>query len=296
MVLLLAVFVAATSGINPAFADALSDLEKAHNAYVAHKYQDAESRLRSLLDPKTGTLKDADSIADARMYLGAVLLAEGKKPEAAGVFEQLLSDKPDYQADSLRVALEAIDALIDARSRLREKLAAIQAERVHQEQEERAKVESEKQKAARHLATLEKLAAEELVIERNSRWKALIPFGVGQFQNGQDTLGWLFLTSESVMAVGSFVGAGLTLYYETQANDLNLHHDPTALAYNQRAITASLVGDLFAAGFFAVAAGGIVHAELTFVPERVQVQKRALPPLSLAPMVGPTGLGILGRF
>ena len=30
-------------------ADARSDLEKAHNAYVAHKYEDAEARLRTLL-------------------------------------------------------------------------------------------------------------------------------------------------------------------------------------------------------------------------------------------------------
>ena len=104
-------------------ADALSDLEKAHNAYVAHKYDDAEARLRALLDPHAGTLKDADNIADARMYLGATLLAQGKKADAEAVFEQLLRDKPDYQPDSLRVTLQAIDALIDVRSRMREELA-----------------------------------------------------------------------------------------------------------------------------------------------------------------------------
>jgi predicted negative regulator of RcsB-dependent stress response len=79
-------------GVVDARADALSDLEKAHSAYVAHKYADAEARLRDLLDAKSGALKDADSIADARMYLGAVLLAEGKKEEAADALEQLLLD------------------------------------------------------------------------------------------------------------------------------------------------------------------------------------------------------------
>ena len=47
----------ATPARAPACADAVSDLEKAHNAYVAHKYDDAEARLRALLDPRAGTLE-----------------------------------------------------------------------------------------------------------------------------------------------------------------------------------------------------------------------------------------------
>jgi len=64
----------ATPGV--ARADAKDDLEKAHNAYMTHRYDDAEARLRALLDPTRSGLKDPDSIADARMYLAAVLLAE----------------------------------------------------------------------------------------------------------------------------------------------------------------------------------------------------------------------------
>ena len=77
---LIATCLTAAGGL--ARADALSNLEKAHNAYVAHKYDDAEARLRALLNPHTGTLRDADNIADARMYLGATLLAHGKKADA----------------------------------------------------------------------------------------------------------------------------------------------------------------------------------------------------------------------
>src|SRR5262249_55899672 len=81
-------------------ADTASDLEKAHSAYVAHEYSDAEKRLRALLEQQSERL-DPDSLADARMYLGAVLLAEGRRNEADAVFEQLLLDKPDYQPDPL---------------------------------------------------------------------------------------------------------------------------------------------------------------------------------------------------
>jgi hypothetical protein len=281
---------------NAAFADAQSDLEKAHSAYVAHKYEEAETRLRALLDSKTGSLKEPDSIADARMYLGAVLVAEGKKDDASRVFEQLLLDKPDYEPDPLRVSLDAIDLLLDAGSRLRDKLAALQAERVRKVQDERAKIEAERQKAAQHLAMLEKLASEELVVEKSSRWKALVPFGVGQFQNGQDTLGAAFLTVELAAALGSFIGAGLTLYNAGQANEAFKRQDPSDKAYQSHAQLAALAGDIFAAGFFFSAAVGVVHAEATFVPEHTEIRKRALSPISLSPIIGPSGLGLAGSF
>ncbi len=265
-------------GVVDARADALSDLEKAHSAYVAHKYGDAEARLRDLLDAKSGALKDADSIADARMYLGAVLLAEGKKDEAADVLEQLLLDKPDYQPDALRVSLQAI------------------AEKVRAAQGEKARAEGERQKGAMRLAMLEKLASEEVVIEKSSRWVALIPFGVGQFQNRQDVLGTAFLTSESILAIGSVVGAGMSLVRVGQANDAFAQgKGAIARQYNQQAQAWAIAGNVFEVGFVLVAVAGVLQAELTFVPEHVEVRKRPLPPLALSPVVGPI-VGLAGRF
>jgi hypothetical protein len=267
-------------------ADPANDLEKAHNAYVAHKYEDAENRLRALLDGKNGPLTDPDNVADARMYLGAVLLAEGKKDEASRVFEQLLLEKPDYEPDPLRVSLAAIDLLLDARARLRDKLAALQ----------RAKVEAERQKAAARLALLEKLAGEETVVELHSRWIALVPFGAGQFQNGQDVLGGAFLGLELALGLGSGIGAGLTLYDASQARAALQRNDPTASAYQSRAQVAALVGDSFVGAFLLSAAIGILHAELTFVPQRTELRKRDVPPVSFAPFVGPGGVGLCGAF
>jgi hypothetical protein len=287
-------------------ADALSDLEKAHSAYVAHKYEDAENRLRALLDPRTGALKDPDNVADARMYLGAALLAENKKSEAAAVFEQLLRDKPDYQPDPLRVTLQATDALIDARSRMREELAASLAEKVRQAMEEKARIEAERQRAALRLAMLEKLAGEETVVHTNSRWFALVPFGVGQFQNGQTALGGVFLATQSLALVGSLVGQIELLYYENQMNDAVRGGSAMASqAYHDRAFASYLVTNIFSASFAVLAIAGIVHAQITFVPERIEVRHRDLPPVSwtpwLAPLTGREGgggavFGLRGTF
>jgi hypothetical protein len=125
---------------------------------------------------------------------------------------------------------------------------------------------------------------------------------VGQFQNGQDAAGWSLLVSESALVVGSIVGAGLALHDVGQANDALVRQDGTASGYQQRAQQAALAGNLFAAAFGLVAVTGIVHAELSFVPQRVQVRKRDLPPLALAPSLAPSSradgllLGLRGAF
>ncbi len=277
-------------------ADELSELEKAYGAYAAHKYEDAEARLRLLLDPKTAVLKEPDMLADARMYLGAVLVAEGKKEEAAAVLEALLLDRPDYQPDPLRVSLPALDAVIDARVRLRDKLGAIQAEKVRKALEEKAKIEAERQKAALRLAMLEKLAMEQIVVERHSRWEALVPFGVGQFQNRQPVLGWTFLIGESLLAAGSTIGIGYTLYNQNLAYDAFANRETTATGYESRAQQAAFVADAFAIGFGAAAIAGVVQAQLGFVPEHVHVEVRRSLPVSIAPTFGPGTFGIVGKF
>jgi TM2 domain-containing membrane protein YozV len=291
----LVALVCATPGL--ARADAKSDLEKAHNAYVAHKYDDAEARLRALLDPVSSDLKDPDSIADARMYLGAVLLAEKKSEEAASTLEDLVLSRPEYQADPLRVSLEAIDALTDAKTRLHDKLNAIQLEKVRKAQEEKAKLETEREKQVLRLAMLEKLASTEVVVERHSRWLSLVPFGVGQFQNGQTAEGWLFLTAEGLLAAGTVVAAGFAYSYEEQAWRYHQEGNSAAQsAYSSAAHWAAITDDVLVGGLLLTALGGIVHAEATYVPEHVQVRKREIPPLSLTPVVGPMGVGIVGRF
>jgi hypothetical protein len=277
-------------------ADATADLEKAHNAYVARQYDEAETRLRALLDAKTGTLVDPDKVADARMYLAATLIAEKKSDEANQLLEQLLIDRPDYQPDPLRVSLEAIDALTDARTRIRDKLAALQAEKVRKTQEEKAKIEAERMKQQIRLAQLEQLAGTEIVEHPNSRLLAMVPFGAGQFQNGQTALGWTFLLSQGALAIGSGVAAGFWYYYVQQEQTGLSSQNGTAEGYQKLAAGWSVAGDAMFGGFAALALIGVIHAQLTFVPETVETRKRPLPPVTLAPTLGLGGLGLVGRF
>jgi hypothetical protein len=300
IVALVAAALLLTMAPGEARADTAADLEKARAAYLAHKYDDAEARLRplldALLDAKSRGHDDPDSIADARMYLGAVLLAESKRDDANAMFEKLLLEKPDYQPDTLRVSLEAINAFIDTRKRLNDKLTAITEERIRLAEAERVKADEARKKAEARTAMLEKAAGEEVFMEKTSRWLALLPFGVGQFQNGQKALGYTFLSGEALLGAGSIVGAALMFYNSGQTQAAVLRGDGTAPAYNARAQEAAWAGDIFGAGFLLAAAVGIVHAELTFVPEKVTVRKRDLPPVTLVPYLAPGGIGVQGTF
>jgi hypothetical protein len=232
------------------------------------------------------------------MYLGAVLVAEGKQEDAAAVFDQLLADRPRYDPDQLKVTVQAMYAFIDAKTRNRDKIrASLEAEAAAAEADI-LRTEQEKLRQAKRLATLEKLASEELVVMRHSRWIALVPFGVGQFQNGQTGLGVAFLASESAFAVGSVVGAAFTIYNEARTNAARQAQpqERSAIVFHSRADLAALLGNVSIGACAFTAIVGVIHAQLTFVPDHVEVHKRAIPALSLTPLIGPTGVGLAGTF
>jgi hypothetical protein len=277
-----------------ASADPAAELEKAHSAYVARHYDEAEAKLRALL--ASGAIKDPDLVADARMYLGAVLVAEGKQGDAAMVFDQLLADRPRYDPDQLKVTVQAMYAFIDAKTRNRDKIrASLEAEAAAAEAD-RVRAQQEKDLQAKRLATLERLGSEEVVVVRHSRWLALLPFGVGQFQNGQTGLGVTFLAAESAFAAGSVIGAAFTIYNEEQTNEARHRGERSALDFHSNAVLAAILGNVSAGACAFTALVGIVHAQLTFVPERVEIHKRPIPALSLTPLIGPTSVGIAGTF
>src|SRR5437899_12206475 len=90
LALAMSIFVALVLLGAHAHANEQSDLDKARAAYLARQYDDADARFRVMLDPKNGTLHEPALITQARMYWGAVKLAQGKQDEAVALFEKLL--------------------------------------------------------------------------------------------------------------------------------------------------------------------------------------------------------------
>jgi hypothetical protein len=259
-------------------ADGRAELEKARASFLARNWSDAEERLRTLLDPKTG-LKERPLISQARMYLGATLILEGKKDDAKGVFEKLVLDDPSFEPDPLSFPGEAINTFIDVRSSLLEEIRKASQTAARLEAERRKREEAENEARRIWLERLKAQAGEEKITVRNSRIVASIPFGVGQFQNRQPILGWVFLGAEVAAIAGTAVTFGMYRYARDRENEELSGFNRLSPQYRDRAETIRLVNLGFAGGFLAVAAIGVIQANAAFVPETPEKKKRDLPPL-----------------
>jgi tetratricopeptide (TPR) repeat protein len=302
-------FVIVVFSATTASAQGRVDVEKARAAYLARNYAEAEDRLRPLVDPKTG-LKELALLSQARMYLGAVLLAQGKRDPAVEVFEKMILEDPTFEPDPLSFPGDVINTFFDVRAQLQEKIRQAAEASARLEAERRAKAAEERRKQEAWLAKVKQLATEEKITVRNNRLVAFLPFGAGQFQNGDPVLGWTFLVTEAVLVAGTAITVPMYAYHRGRAEDLASANDSrTAQQYQDRADNIRTVNLSFVGAFAAIAITGVVQANLAFVPEKVETKTRELPPLArITPVIAPIGrnetsaapdgatLGVRGTF
>jgi tetratricopeptide (TPR) repeat protein len=274
-------------GAAPAVAQGRADLEKARAAYLARNYAEAEERLRELVDPKSG-LRERPLLSEARMYLGAVLLAQGNRAQAEEVFEKLILADVTYDPDPLSFPGEVINTFIDTRAQLQERIKTAAQTAAKLEAERRAREEAERRAQEEWLEKVKAQAEEEKITVRNDRLVAFVPFGAGQFQNRQPVLGWIFLGAESALVVATGITLPMYLYARERAEDHARSGDieRKAQVYQDRAEQIRLVNLGLVGAFVAVTAVGIIQANVSYVPEVVERKKRELPPLErITPVV-----------
>lgn len=298
------------------------ELEAARTRIGAGAYEDAEPRLRRMLDPKGDgcptavdltpdgcRLADPENIQQARGYYAIALVANGKKEAAKGPIDDMLRHDPAFVPSLTLYPPDVVDLFTVERGRLADELARIAAERAAAEAALRAKEKARKEALERYIASLEKQAAEETVTEKRSRFIAAIPFGVGQYQNGNVGLGAMFTITEGI-------GAAVMVVTLLVAQDLNsqaieFQNDPAAgketgidlVALNTKIdiLQGVNIGAAIMLGVFAIA--GVIEAEATFKPSVTTTRVRKLPPkppeleVTGVPGAGDaTGLGLSLRF
>ncbi len=285
--------------VSSASADASSDVDKGRNAYLSRQYDEADARFKAMLDSKTGSVKEAALVSEALMLWGAVKVAQRRTAEASQLFEQLLTRDPQYDPDPLSFPTEVLDVFSDTRHRIRERLTAVARETARLEAQRRARDEADKRREAERVSRLEQLAGEETVRLPRNRFVAFIPFGAGQFQNGDKVLGWGFLAVEAAFVA---VGTAVVPFAIAERRAMNEAYEPSlrpdateqALAHRGNALRLQIVNAVAYGAFAVTAIAGVVQANLAFVPETVRVQKRdpsTMQPLPAAPSPRPNGGG-----
>jgi hypothetical protein len=247
----------------------------------AARYEECSARLALLLDPKGARpLRDRTVIETARIYHATCLIGLDKIALADEPLRAAIRTNPQMRApDSLVFPQKVVDRFLKVREELYAELRAAeraQIDKAHREAREKQRRDSEDW--ARMLL-LERLARQEVVVTKNRRWIAAVPFGAGQFQNGDATLGWVFLGTETVLGIAALTSLAVHSHLQTEVDRIVARRLDVASGVQDRLNDWHLALTLSSYGFIGAAALGILQGQLAFVPEVREVRERKLPDL-----------------
>jgi hypothetical protein len=245
----------------------------------AAKYEECAARLAHLLDPKSPhPLVQPQIIETARIYDATCLMGLGKDEQADEPLRAAIRKNPQMRPpDSLVFPARVVDRFLKVREQLFGELRASEQKAIERARQEAAEKQKRDNEQWEYFITLERIARQEVVIEKNSRFVALVPFGVGQFQNGNKPLGWTLLGAETALAATALTSLGVFSRLNSQAASLVAQTEQVSTRVNARLENWHLTLTLSTYAFLAVAALGVVEAEASFVPEVRHVRERPLP-------------------
>jgi hypothetical protein len=297
----------------PAPADqSLSDeaeLERIVGLVRAARYEECSARLGLLLNPKsTRPLRDSDVIETARIYHATCLIGLDKIALADEPLRAAIRANPQMRApDSLVFPQKVVDRFLKVREELYAELRAAERAQIEKARREaREKQRRDSEDWARMLL-LERLARQEVVVTKNRRWIAIVPFGAGQFQNGDATLGWVFLGTEVALGITALTSLAVHSHLQTDVDRILARRLDVDAGVTDRLNDWHLALTLSSYSFIGAAALGILQAQLAFVPEVRVTRERKLPDLpqgGVKPTVTPevsagpdrVFLGVRGTF
>lgn len=247
---------------------ATEELQRGKNAYDRGEFGRAVEILRPLLYPDLRLQSDTQIVL-AHRVLGVAYLFEKKSADAQEEFRKLLQIRPDYRFDPLLDPPEVVDFFNNVRRGYSTELAKLEAKRRESEKaRERDREECEKARGGPTVI--------ERRVGRNSFAVNFVPFGAGQFQNGQRNKGWAFLAVEGVLGAASVAAfaTNLALYgfrpqrpcrYDYGSNTCPAEDVDHTDENRSHLLTQVQVAT--GAAFFAAVAWGIADAIYSYRPE-----------------------------
>jgi len=262
-----ALFAAGPTAAVPGTTAARDAFDRGRTAFGRAEYARAIEVLHPLLYPEV-LLDSEGEVVQARRMLGVAYLFENKPEEARREFHKLLELRPDYRFDPLLDPQRVVDFFNGV---LKDDEATIAD--MEKRRRDREKVAADKRQREARL----RLPPTVLRYERHSFAVNFVPFGAGQFQNGQRRKGWFFLGAEALLgaaSVGAFV-TNLGLYGLTPHRGCNVQTamgiacPPSAIDHSEEDRSNTLLGIQLVSGglFWAVAIWGVIDAIYHHQPE-----------------------------
>jgi hypothetical protein len=299
-----ALFAATPSRQSASHATPREAFDRGRIAFGRAEYKRAIEILHPLLYPEV-LLDSEGEVVQAHRMLGVAYLYQNQTDEARREFHKLLELRPDYRFDPLMDPQQVVDAFNSVVKEEELEIASFETRR-HQRDQELAAHRLREERLHPPVPTIVRY-------EHNPFVFNFVPFGTGQFQNGQRRKGWMFLgveTGLAVVSVGAFA-TNLALY------GLNPHRKclvpqvmdpdgmleacpPGEIDHSQQDTSATLTRIQVASGalFFAAAIWGVVDAVRHYqrdvpLPDKTTEAPPAAPP---AVRLGLTPFGLAGSL
>ncbi len=189
---LIALAAAVTTAATADAATPAEDLARARAAFRQGDFGSAIPVLTYLLYPSP-RLAHREDLLEAHVLLGVCAFETGDRTTASREFEEALYLEPELALDTVLFSTEAVRYFEDQKAALRE----------------RNRLEAERRRIAEENERYKKLLASMVVIETRPYYINFVPFGAGQFQNGQPGKAIAFAASQGVTGA---VSAGIWLY------------------------------------------------------------------------------------
>jgi tetratricopeptide (TPR) repeat protein len=190
-----------------------TDLKRARDRFEFGAWADAAAAVREVLDANPD-LSEPQSI-EAYRILGLAEYQLGNRSAARMAFIHLLSLDPDYALDPFLVPPPIVDFFDRVKRDAEPELAPLREKKKQLREQEKLAEE------ARRRLFLEEQArtgppSRIVVVKENVYIINFLPFGAGQFQNGDTTKGVVILTSQLVMGA---INVGAILAHNAIVND-----------------------------------------------------------------------------
>ena len=277
--------------VAPASASAgdLEDFRAARSLYEAHDWTSAATALEGLVGGETPTLDNPALVIEARKYLAATYVFLGREESARAQFERLLRQEPTYALDAAQFPREVVDLFEQVRIRLVEIRAA---------EAQRAELEAENARLQEANARLQEEMNQELSVEvPRSQWLMQLPYGVGQFENGEEGLGAFFLVSQALLTATLITSQSLQLAYANDAvRDHDILHDERLEQFQALNASLEILNWSSAGTLLLLAAIGVVQANVAYHPTRTVRVPRSPPPISANVQITPLSLQFSLQF
>ncbi len=260
-----------------AAADAMA---RARVTFEYGDYAQASKLLSALVE--AGRFDSLQTRAEAYRLLGLSLFYQGRKGEAYKAFLEYLYIDPDAELDPFFVPPAAVSFFEQVKKEAEPRLQPLRAQKQAQlDAQKRAAAEEAERRKQRELEAERRRLQEispsiERRVVQHEFWVTMMPFGIGQLQNGDRKLGIFLATAQLITGAAS---AGSALLIEQLRDNTTGKFDDNgsgATPYKsaQRLNVVKWVG---AALFYGLWVGGAIQAAINFKPEE-QLPDRLLQP------------------